>query len=430
MTTIAQIIPTLHEGGAERTTLEMTQAIVARGWRAMVITQQGRMIDDVAALGGEIVVMPVASKNPWTMAMNARQLKRLASKQGIDLFHARSRAPAWSTYYATSKLNLPFVTTYHGAYGNAGPLKQRYNSVMVRADRVIANSQFTHDQILTAFGTSFRDLESRLTVIARGVDLASFVREAVDPARINRLEQHMGLGPREKEIRILMPARMTSWKGHALAIEALGLVAGQTEGYPGIAKPPTQVHAGQAASLRLIFSGGNGEPTHADGDNAQTTLIEDDQFRRNLRALAVKYGVADLVQFSGHVDDMPAAYGLADIVLMPSTRPEAFGRVAIEAASMGVPVIAANHGGARETVLHEKTGLLVTPNDPDALATAITRLITQSHDQRAQMTQAARTHVATTYSKRAMTEATLRVYDDLLGADAHGEPRSSQVKSI
>ena len=454
MTTIAQIIPALDQGGAERTTLEMVEAIVRRGWRALVITSGGRMINQLEARGGEVVIMPVHSKNPWIMAMNARGLIRLVRDQSVSLLHARSRAPAWSVFYASHKLGVPLVTTYHGAYQSGNALKRRYNAVMARGDRVIANSHFTADRIRQGFGDLIPDLDERLRVIPRGVDLAYFCLTSVDRERKRAVALKMGIPIEETDdaggvidamrapqttsdghlasagqsatarrvCRIVLPARLSGWKGHETAIRALGRL--RNDGIIG----DHEIAAGQGGPLRLIFvggiGGGIGELSGASGDKAAHGAAfgstdgngRDASFVRDLHELARVNGVEDLIHFSGHVDDMPAAYALADIVIVPSTRPEAFGRVAIEAASMERPVIAADHGGVRETVLDGQSGRLVPPGDAAALAGALVEMLSMSRDDRAAMGKCGRAHVEARYSVGSMTGATLSVYDELLVA--------------
>ncbi|MEL7019367.1 MAG: glycosyltransferase family 4 protein [Pseudomonadota bacterium] len=432
MVTIAQIIPTLDEGGAERTTLEMTEAITARGWRAVVVTQGGRLTPRVDALGGTIITLPMASKNPLVMMRNARRLKTLVTDEKIDLFHARSRAPAWSTLWASRRTQIPFITTFHGAYGGGSRLKRQYNSIMVRADRVIANSHFTAEALVAGYGDLVPGLRpglrERLTVIPRGVDLASFSPDAVTAARCDALlsqwyqEAKMDAS-QTRPFTIVMPARPSAWKGHAVALKALArmktLMTGQA-----------QTQAGQGRTFRLIFVGGDDGSTAFPSDKTSGgrahkpgLATKNAEFGQALRRLAKDIGVADLVHFSGHETDMPAAYGAADAVIMPSTRPEAFGRVAVEAGAMGVPVVASDHGGARETVRHGKTGFLVPPGDSDALADALATLATMPAPARRALGAAAREHVTRHFSSASMTAATLAVYDAALGGgEAHTYP--------
>ncbi|MEO1136853.1 MAG: glycosyltransferase family 4 protein, partial [Pseudomonadota bacterium] len=300
--TVLQVIPRLEGGGAERTTLEIAQAVVRAGGRALVMSAGGRLAREIEHAGGEIIEAPVATKNPLTIWTNALMIADVIRREGVDLLHARSRAPAWSALRAAHKTATPFVTTYHGAYSAKGPVKRLYNSSMLRADRVIANSRFTAEQIMANGGVA----PDRLVVIPRGVDTDLFDPKKVSSSRINQLADAWGLGENQG-LKLLLPARMTPWKGHETAIRAL-----QTLKERASADGAT----GQSPALTLVFCGG------AQGKAA---------YVRRLRALSEECGVRTMVHLVGDCADMPAAYAWADAVIAPSTEPEAFGRVAVEA---------------------------------------------------------------------------------------------------
>jgi len=384
--TILQLIPRLDAGGAERTTLEVAAAIVRAGGRALVATAGGRLAPEIEKAGGEIIDMPVHSKNPAVIWLNGRRLAALIGVRGVALIHARSRAPAWSALAAAKKTGAAFVTTYHGAYTGQGPLKRFYNSSMLRGDLVIANSHYTAERI----GKAGEIAPGRLKVIPRGADLERFDPGRVSRARINQLAAEWGLAGENTGFRLLLPARLTFWKGHEVAINAL-------------AQLKSQAGSGKTDDLTLVFCGG------AQGR---------DDFQKTLRAKIIERGVRDMVHLVGDCADMPAAYGWADAVLAPSTLPEAFGRVAVEAGAMAKPVIASNHGGACETIVDHESGLLVTPGDAGALAGAIERVWTMTDEERAIMGENGRARATSIYSAAAMCDATLRVYSDLLGAEA------------
>jgi len=153
--TVLQIIPTLVTGGAERTTIDIAAALAARGDRALVASEGGRLLlDELRSVGGEFVRMPVAGKNPVSLLVNARRIAALIEGERVDIVHARSRAPAWSSLIAARRTSVPLVTTYHGIYGETNPLKRFYNSVMVRGAAVIANSRATAQLIRARYGTA------------------------------------------------------------------------------------------------------------------------------------------------------------------------------------------------------------------------------------------------------------------------------------
>ncbi len=384
--TILQIIPRLDTGGAELSTIEITDAVVCAGGRMLVATEGGRLAGKVAAAGGELITFPAATKNPAKIAANGLALARLVASEQVSLIHARSRAPAWSALIAKRRTGVPLVTTYHGAYAERGRIKRLYNSVMARADVVIANSGYTADLIRQRYGTP----ESRLRIIHRGVDLTTFRPEAVEMGRVAALRNGWGV-PATAPL-ILHAARLTGWKGQTVLIEAVGLLA----------------RAGQLGNAVLVLAGdAQGRETYADG----------------LRQQVQRLNLGEQVRFAGHVDDIAAAYLAAHVTVVASTEPEAFGRAATEALAMGCPVIATNIGAPPETVLappdtpaSQSIGWLVPPGDPHALATLLAQALALSPAERAAMGARAQLHVAHTFTLATMKRQTLAVYDELLGS--------------
>lgn len=375
---ILQVIPQLDAGGAERTTLEVAEAIVAAGGRALVASQGGRLEDELKALGGELIRMPVATKNPFTAWNNARKLANLIRDEDIDIIHARSRAPAWSAKWAADQTSAHYVTTYHGTYNAKSALKRWYNSIMARGERVIANSQFIHDHIVKHHPFA----AEKITVIPRGVDLDKFDPDVVEPSRLDHLAKSWNIDRASKQLIALYPARLTKWKGQLEMLQALGQLK-------------------------------------ADGDDLPLTVFAGDaqgrtEYVERMQALIDQFGLQDDVRLVGHCDDMPAAFGLADLVLTPSIEPEAFGRTAAEAGAMHVPVIAADHGGAREVVKIGETGWRVEPASVIALSQALTQVISMTQKERDAMGERAANRIKQRFSARALQEATLRVYSELL----------------
>ena len=387
--TILQVIPALDRGGAERTTVEVSAAIVEAGGRSLVATSGGQFAAEIQRDGGEIIELPVHSKNPASIWVNASRLEKVIAQERVDLIHARSRAPAWSAMLASKKTKIPFVTTYHGAFSAGTRIKRFYNSAMLRSDIVIANSNFTAEAI-----RANSDIEPpEIRINPPGADLKLFNINRLTPQRIEKLVSVWGLPAAAQDgFKLLLPARLTGWKGHDIAIDAIARLKNDSANKDGT--------TGNSRNFTLVFCGG------AQGR---------DDLDRALRAKAKSCGVSEMVHFVGDCADMPAAYGWADAVLSPSTRPEAFGRVAVEAGAMTTPIIAARHGGALETVIDGETGLLVTPGDAAALADAIDRISAMSVEARAVMGENARARATTLYSAAAMCEGTLRAYRDLLG---------------
>lgn len=380
--TILQVIPSLDAGGAERTTLEMTRAIVESGGRAFVATSGGRLCAKAEQMGGRVIRLPLASKNPLVILINALRLGRIIKNHEVDLVHARSRAPAWSALWAARANNVPFVTTYHGAYRGGNALKRFYNSSMARGDIVIANSAFTAAAINRAYPVG-----DRLRTIVRGADIEEFNPSAISSERTRLLREKWGVETGTGTLVLLLPGRLTAWKGHAVAVEAMSEFVREHQGASGVFPP-----------MQLIFAGDE----EGRGD-----------FARGLMRRVSELGLQNMIRWVGHCDDMPAAYSLADVVLAPSVRPEAFGRVAVEAGAMEKVAIVADHGGSQETVLDGETGLLTEPGSSSALRAAIEKAVVLGRNGRKEMGSRARRRVEEKFSTKAMTDATLAAYNEL-----------------
>ena len=377
--TILQVIPDLAAGGAERTTVEMAEAITGAGGRALVVSTGGRLEPALADARGELITMNAASKNPFVIRANAGRLQKIISEQGVSLVHARSRAPAWSALIAARRTGTPFVTTYHGAYSGTAGLKRKYNSVMAKGDLVIANSEWTAAHVASVHGLP----PEKLVTIPRGVDFNTFDPAKVTDARLAILRESWGIAIEDTRLRLVLPGRLTDWKGQRVAIDALAHLDGE-----------------ERSRLHLILPG---------DDQGRTKYVDE------LSHAIDQHGLIGRVSIVGHCEDMPAAYTLADIVMAPSKRPEAFGRVAAEASAMGKPVIVADHGGQREIIVEGQTGTRAAPGSATALAAAIRTLIHLPPEARAAMGKAGRQHVLTRFSKKQLQTATLNVYARLLG---------------
>lgn len=371
---ILQVVPALGSGGVEQGTVEMVRAIVAAGGRAVVASAGGRMVAAVEAAGGRHVQMPLASKNPVGIWRNAGLLAGLIRAEGVRLVHARSRAPAWSALLAARRTGVRFMTTFHAPYAENVPGKRAYNAVMAKGERVIAISRFIADLVQERY----RVRSGTIRMIPRGVDPVRFDPGAVTPERIAGLRGQWGVAPGVRVV--LLPGRLSRWKGHGTLIEAL--------------------RWSRAAGVVAVFAG---------------PLEGREGYAGQLRRQAEGFGVAERIRFVGEVDDMPAALALADLVVNPSSEPEGFGRTVIEAQAMARPVIAADHGGAVETVAHGVTGWRVTPLHPVALAAAMDRVLAMPAAEVAEVGAAARRSVLRRYTTEAMQAATLAVYGELLG---------------
>jgi glycosyltransferase involved in cell wall biosynthesis len=376
---VLQILPSLVSGGAERGTVEMAGALAAAGWTSYVASSGGPLERDVGRVGATHLTLPLAAKNPLVMRRNAKALARLIPQLGIDIVHARSRAPAWSAWSAACTTGAHFVTTFHNAYDARAVLKRRYNSVMARGERIIAISRFVAEHAASVYGIG----SDRLRIIPRGVDLEIFNPARVGAARIVSLASQWRL-PDGAPV-VMLPGRLTRWKGGLDFIAAIA-----------------------ALGRREICC----------------VLVGSEQrrgFRRELESAIEARGLAGLFRIVEDCRDMPAAYMLADVVVSASRDPEGFGRIVVEAQAMGRPVVATDHGGVRETIVAGSTGWLVPPRDPIALAAAIGTALSLTSSERRCLAQRTIAHVASRFTRESMCARTIEVYEELLF------PRSAEV---
>lgn len=368
-----QVLPALNAGGVERGTLEIAAAIVAAGGRAVVASAGGRLVAPLEALGATHVTMPLTAKSPLALWRNAQALGGLVRAERIDLLHARSRAPAWSSLWAARRTGKPFVTTYHGTYNEGLPGKRLYNSVMARGDRVIAISRFIADLIRARHKVD----DGRIRLVPRGVDPARFDPFLVSPGQVTALRAAWGV-PDGTSV-VLLPGRITRWKGQTVLVDALARLPGHV----------VAVLLGEAGTASA--------------------------YAATLRQRIAERRLGDRVRLPGHTEDVATALAAADIVVHASIEPEAFGRTVIEAQAMARPVIASDLGAPRETVRHGVSGWLVAPGDPAALATTIGRVLDMPPAERIATGMQARRDVLRHYTTAAMQAATLDIYRELVG---------------
>lgn len=381
-TTVLQVIPGLETGGAERTTIDIGNALVRRGWTSLVASAGGRMVGELRAGGSEHIHLPLDSKNPVTILLNARRLIRIIRERKVRIIHARSRAPAWSAWIASRKTGIPFVTTYHGSYTQNSWLKAYYNSVMARADVVIANSNWTADLIEERNPWA----SERIQVVHRGTNLAEFAPSSVSPDRQEIIRRQWGINT--SDIVVVHLARLTSWKGQMVLIDAAAKLISD---YP---------------ALKVILAG--------DTQGRQS-------YQDQLTTRISEHGLEHCVRMPGHCDDPATAVSLADIVVVASTQAEAFGRAATEAGALERPVVVTNIGAVGETVLargdvseETYTGWKVAPGDAAALAAAMRECLQLPPAERRAMGERARAHVVENFSLEQMCEKTLTIYQQLL----------------
>jgi len=378
--TLLQVVPELETGGAEQTTLDVARAVIDAGGRALVATRGGRMTARLEADGARLAQMPVQSKNPLVMLGNASRLVDLIRQEKVSLVHARSRAPAFSALWAAQATKTPFVATYHGVYKARSSVKRWYNAVMTRGDLVIANSDYTRDHVLAEHHLD----PARIVTIPRGVDLDRFNPSWVTPDRLEKLRADWGVAEGDRRSKFLLAGRLTRIKGHLTIIAAAA-----------------RMKAEGRSDFLVLFAG---------DDQGRT------EYGEELATAIAEAGLEDQVKIVGHCSDMPAAYLLADVAILPTIVPESFGRAAVEPQAMGRPVIASSHGGTVETVADGTSGWLVAPGDAPAWAAAMIKAIDLGPGRRGAMGQSGMNRTRQLYRVDAMCAATLAAYEQVLDA--------------
>jgi glycosyltransferase involved in cell wall biosynthesis len=371
---ILQVVPKLNEGGAERGTVDLARYLIREGWTALVASAGGSAEAELKEAGATSLCLPLHSKNPLTVRANIRRLQRVIREHDVELVHARSRASAWSAFYAARRCKVPFVTTFHGVYrGSERIFKRRYNAIMARGERVIAISDFVGEHIQARYQVP----PERLRVIYRGVDIAAFDPQAVNEERQAALAERWSL-PRDAKV-VMLPGRVVRRKGHTLLLHALERL--------------------RRRNFVCLMVG----------------AVEAGSYPSEVEGLIGAMGLRDVVRMVGTCDDMPAALLLADVVVAPSTlAPEPFGRVSVEAQAMGKPVIVTDIGGLGETLMPAATGWLVPPDDVDELTRAVQLALAMPDDARARLAARARRFVTRHFTLEQMGRSTLAVYRELL----------------
>ncbi|MGB2436189.1 MAG: glycosyltransferase family 4 protein [Candidatus Puniceispirillales bacterium] len=371
--TILQILPNLQQGGVERGTIEMAKAISDAGGTAIVVSGGGAMVAQLQRIGVEHVALPVGTKNPMRWSSIRRKLRQVMVEKKVDLVHVRSRAPAWIVMSAAKALKIPVVTTIHGRFKATNIFKKYYNSVMMKADCIIAISNYVSDLI----AKQFPKVIDKITIIHRGVDIDLFNPKSVNAQRtINAAGK---LNVEENKKIIMLPARPTLWKGQEAMIAAMAKLTHKD-------------------TVLVLVGAGAGR----------------DGFQSKLMALIASHHLQGRVRLAPETNDMPAAMMLADVVVMPSLTPEPFGRVAIEAQAMGRPVVAFDHGGAAESIVPDETGWLAKPVDIDDLAAAVDTALSLKPRARQQFSKRARQHVIDHFTTDLMKSKTLAIYHKLM----------------
>ena len=377
---VLQVIPKLGYGGAETGCYDIAHYLPENGCESFIVTSGGELTKFVDKKKVKLIKLPVHSKNPLLILINAILLIGIILFFKISIVHARSRAPAWSCLFATKLTNRKFVTTFHGTYNFSGKFKKFYNSVMVRSDLVIAGSNFIFSHIKENY-SEFLTSQKKFLVIFRGINVDYFDSSTKLENDEKNLLQKWNIHD-EKKI-ILMPGRLTSWKGQELFIEAINLV---------------KIELGYEAFHAVILGNDQGR----------------DLYKKKLIRLTEQYHLTNQIKFIDHCNDMALAYKVSDIIVSASIEPEAFGRVAVEAQSMEKLVIASNIGGSNETIIDEKTGFLFKSGDAESLSKKIIHGLKMDETSRNLMGKEGRNNIIKKFNVEKMCFSTYSEYKRLL----------------
>ncbi len=377
---VLQVIPKLGYGGAETGCYDIAHYLSENNCESFIVTSGGELLKFVDRKKVKIFRLPVQSKNPILILINAFILVGIILFNNISLVHARSRAPAWSCLLATKITGRKFVTTFHGTYNFNNNLKKFYNSVMARSDLIIAGSNFIFSHIKKNY-SNYLDDKKKLMVIFRGINVDYFEPSTKIETDEKKLLKKWDIEKNKKII--LLPGRLTSWKGQEVFIEAINLV---------------NIELGYEAFYAVILGSDQGR----------------DLYKKKLIRLSEQYRLSKQIRFIDHCKDMALAYKVSDIVVSASTEPEAFGRISVEAQSMQKPIIASNIGGSKETIIDEKTGFLYEAGNAKSLSNKILKIFYMDEIQLKEIGAQGRKNIVQKFNVEKMCFSTYSEYKRLL----------------
>jgi len=377
---VLQVIPKLGYGGAETGCYDIAHYLAEKECGSFIVTASGELLKFVKKDKVKIIRLPVHSKNPILIIFNALLLSLFIIFFKINIVHARSRAPAWSCYLACLLTHRAFVTTFHGTYNFKSKLKKFYNSIMLRAKLTIAGSNFIFGHISENY-SEYLSKEKKLRVIYRGINVDYYNQKNISILKQKKLKQEWGLT--SNKFTILIPGRLTNWKGQEKFIESLNILI---EDY-------------NFTNFQAIILG---------SDQGRTV------YKKKLINLVERYNLHKKIKFISHCKEMPLAYSLADVVVSASIEPEAFGRVAVEAQSMSKPIIASSIGGSKETIVNKKSGILYKFDDPRELAKSLNTVIQLTQDELQSMGNEGRKNITKKFDVETMCDTNLNEYKKLL----------------
>jgi len=377
---VLQVLPHLNSGGLVSGAIEVSEALQKSGMRSFVASEGGRREREIIRTGGKVFNFSLGSKNPLIIFLNIYKLSRIIKKYKINIIHARSRAPAWSAYFAAKKMGIPFVTTFHGTYSIQNNLKKKYNSIMVKADKVIAISSFINKHILSNYKVD----QEKIVTVHRGINIEKYDYLKVSNERLIAFSKKFNIP--EDSFVILLPGRITRWKGHILLIEAISKL--------------------QRSDIICLFVG---------------DLQGRNKYFAELNKTIDKFKLKNNFRIISNQSDMALIYKLSDVVVSASLEPEAFGiepeafgRVVAEAQAMGRPTVAVNHGGGPEIIIDGVTGWLFRPGDANDLAEKINKALNLNIDDRKKMSVKAIERAKLNFNNEMMCAKKLNIYAELV----------------
>ena len=377
---VLQVIPKLGYGGAETGCFDVAHYLFENNCSSFLITNGGPLTKFINKKKVKYIRLPVNSKNPIIMLLNTILISVIVFFYNIDIIHARSRAPAWSCFLASKITRKKFVTTFHGTYNFKSKIKKFYNSVMLRSDLVIAGSNFIFSHIKENY-KEYLNNSKKFLVIFRGINIDYFDASTIFTEDEDKLFKSWNLEVEKKTI--LLPGRITEWKGHEMFIEAMNKI---------------NIQLGHKSFKAVILGSDQGR----------------DLYKKKLIRLVEQYRMNDQIKFVDHCENMPLAYKISDLIVSTSIEPEAFGRIAVEAQSMEKPIIASNLGGSKETIVNNKTGILFDAGDSDDLSKKIIEFFNFDKSTIEQMGKEGRKNVSAKFNVEKMCFSTYSEYKKLI----------------
>ena len=377
---VLQVIPKLGYGGAETGCYDIAHYLTENECGSFLATSGGELLKFVKKDKVKILRLPVHSKNPVLIIFNALVLVIYIIINRINIIHARSRAPAWACYFACLLTNRVFVTTFHGTYNFKSKFKKFYNSIMLKSKLTIAGSNFIFSHINENY-SEYLNKEKKLRVIFRGINLDYYNSKNISILKQEKLKQEWNLS--SNQFTILLPGRLTYWKGQEKFIESLNIL----------------IEDHDITNFQAVILG---------SDQGRTV------YKKKLINLVERYNLNNKVKFIQHCKEMPLAYSLSDVVVSSSIEPEAFGRVSVEAQSMGKPIIATDIGGSKETIVNKKSGFLYKHDDPRELAKVLNTVIQLSQDELKSIGNEGRKNVTKKFDVETMCQSNLKEYKKLI----------------